>query len=132
MGRLEDVALSGALEAPLAAIVEAGRAAWPRLPVDPAALARHLGARLADEDDPAALLPKIHAADLHLAFACATGSGAAVAAFDATILRDLPAMLGRLRPTATFIDDVRAQLSEKLFVAAPGSTPKIADYSGRG
>src|SRR5438270_4729904 len=61
----------------LQALAARGAEAWPELPVDPAALvaqaARHLPATLAAADL-VGELDALHAADLHLACACAAGS----------------------------------------------------------
>jgi RNA polymerase sigma-70 factor (ECF subfamily) len=67
--------------------------------------------------------------DLYLACACASREAAALRAFDRTIMSQLPAHLSRLRPSASFIDEVGQILREKLFT---GATPKITEYSGRG
>src|SRR3954471_9395179 len=62
------------LEARLSKIVDRGRAAWPRLWVAASSLVEQLAARLprgAEDDEAAAQLDRIHAAELHLACACA-------------------------------------------------------------
>jgi RNA polymerase sigma-70 factor, ECF subfamily len=113
---------------PLATAHRLGRETWPAvdLPID--ALARHL-ARLAGDQPIASWLSGRPAADLYLASACAAGLPSALAAFDEHYLSKVGSFLTTMRPTAVFVDECTQVLREKLFV---GSTPKIAEYSGRG
>jgi RNA polymerase sigma-70 factor (ECF subfamily) len=94
--------------------------------VDEAAFRAHL-ARVGVGDGPMA-----HEDDLELAFACALGNDAALREFEARYAREIPAALSRLRADAATIDEVHQLVREKLFVARPGATPKIADYTGKG
>jgi RNA polymerase sigma-70 factor (ECF subfamily) len=64
------------LAARLRAMIDAARSAHPALPLDEAHFLDAVAERV--EDD----LGAIHAADLHLALACARGEPAAIAAFD--------------------------------------------------
>ena len=117
-------------------LIARGAAAWPKLKVDPAALVAQaaglLPASLPAEEVPRSLAA-LHAGDLHLAGACAAGSAAALAAFDGAFLhaRALGAALDRFDRSATFADDVRQAVREKLFVARKGARLRIAGYSGR-
>src|SRR5262245_34627772 len=52
-------------------LVAEGRAAWPDLALEPRALVAFVAARLEAEDDAAAALDGLRAADLYLACACA-------------------------------------------------------------
>jgi RNA polymerase sigma-70 factor (ECF subfamily) len=118
--------------APLAPIdldrlLAAGRAAWPGVDLDPARFAEHVRARLGDGDPSA-----IHAADLYLACACEAGDPRALAAFEARYIAEVPAFLAGVTREPAAIEEVRQRVRERLFVAAPGARPKIAEYAGRG
>jgi RNA polymerase sigma-70 factor (ECF subfamily) len=68
-------------------------------------------------------------ADLYLACACAHGAPTALAAFERSLMPEVPGFLARMRPTPTFVDEVQQLLRAKLFT---GATPKICEYSGTG
>jgi RNA polymerase sigma-70 factor (ECF subfamily) len=106
-------------------MLQAGRAAWPDVAVEPDAFERFVAAREPDADQRAAL----HAADLYLACACAAGDPAALFAFERAYLAHIDGFLRGVRPTPDLVDEVRQVLREKLFL---GDRPRIADYSGRG
>lgn len=72
-----------------------------------------------------------HVADLYLAFACLEGNPAALRAFEARHGAELDRVVRELDKRGLG-DDVRQILRQRLFVAAPGATAKIATYSGRG
>ncbi len=107
-------------------ILERGAAAWPGVKVAREALAAHL-ARL-----PAAGDRELHAEDLYLACACALRDDRAIRAFEDKYLHEVPTYVGQIDRSAPFIDEVGQQLREKLFVAAEGAVPKIAEYTGKG
>ena len=117
-------------------LVARGAAAWPALPVEGAALiaqaARFLPATLAAADLPKDLLA-LHAGDLHLACACATGSPAALLSFERDVLAAgwLRAALERIDSSPHFADEVRQSVREKLLLARDGAPPRIGQYSGR-
>ena len=123
---------AAAVESALRALVAAGQAAWPSLPLDPKAIAGYLKFHIPVAGDAIEWLRSVQAADLHLACAAAHGVPSAIEIVDRDQLRQMPAWLSRLRASGAFIDDVRQALRERLFVAAPGARPKIADYAGRG
>jgi len=100
-------------------LVDAGRAAYPELAVDPAAFVAYVRERCPEGTT--------NAADLYLAFACTTGQPAAIAAFTTACKSDVDQALKSLEPRAR--DDARQILHQRLFA---GSSPKIAAYSGRG
>jgi RNA polymerase sigma-70 factor (ECF subfamily) len=117
-------------------LVARGAAAWPLLEVDGALLvaqaARHLPSALAAQDLPKDLLA-LHAGDLHLACACATGSPAALLAFERDVLSGgwLRAAVERIDSSPHFADEVRQSVREKLLLAREDAAPRIAQYSGR-
>src|SRR5262249_14320770 len=80
---------------------------------------------------PDVALDRVHAPDLYLACALATGDRAAVAAFEREILRPLRGYLARVHGQAAFADEVTQALRERLLISPTGA-PRIASYSGRG
>ncbi len=117
-----------ALEAWLDATLTRCREAWPELAPPGEAFVRHLGSRLLAGDDLAAL-ERLHAPDLHLAFACARGEPAALAAFERTHLGQVADFVRHLDRSRDFLDEVTQGLREKLFVAP---ARKILEYGGKG
>jgi RNA polymerase sigma-70 factor, ECF subfamily len=107
--------------------VEIARRAWPGVEVDVDAFARHVAERAG-----AGAQDTLHLTDLYLACACAAGSAAALAAFDARYVAEVPLFLAGVETDSASIDEVRQLLRERLFVAGPERTPKIFEYSGRG
>ncbi|HEY0991341.1 MAG TPA: sigma-70 family RNA polymerase sigma factor [Kofleriaceae bacterium] len=98
--------------------------------VDLAAFELHLGERAVWVEP--ALLDRLHVNDLYLAFACASASRAALDVFEAELLPVMQRAIARIGVPAGACEDVLGTLREKLFVAAQGSAPLMADYSGRG
>jgi RNA polymerase sigma-70 factor (ECF subfamily) len=107
-----------------AAIAARAQQAWPAIEVDLAAFVKRLES-LGDVD-------KLHASDLYLAFACAHGHVAALAALDATYLRELTAPLRKMGCDAAAIDETLQIVRDELLVAQPGKSASILNYSGRG
>jgi RNA polymerase sigma-70 factor (ECF subfamily) len=99
-----------------------GRAAWPELGAPRAAfdayVARAAGGELRPDD-------------LYLACACGTGDSAAIVALESAYGAVLRAVVDRFANTGRG-DELRQLIRAHLFVAPPGSTPKIAEYAGRG
>jgi RNA polymerase sigma-70 factor (ECF subfamily) len=121
-----------ALEAALGAMVERGRAAWPRIALAETAFVEHVASRLAGEAMWSSELAELKVEDLYLAFACFRGDAHAVAAFDATFLAEVPRYVARLRPSADFVDELRQALRLRLLVGVGGGAAKIGEYAGRG
>lgn len=125
--------IAGALEAALASALDAGRAAWPDVPLDPLEFAAHLAARVPEAPpDLAAAIGELHAADLYLACACARGEPRALACFDDHFMAAVGRTWGGRHRLADFADEVRQALRVRLLVAEGGAPPRIAGYSGRG
>jgi RNA polymerase sigma-70 factor (ECF subfamily) len=108
-------------------LIDRARAVWPELELDEAGFAAHVGSVAGDTP-----VEDLHAGDLWLAFGCASGDAAALAAFDREVLSQTGMLLGRMQPKPELVDEVRQALRHKLLVAAPGSLPRIAEYAGRG
>jgi RNA polymerase sigma-70 factor (ECF subfamily) len=105
-------------------LLASGGARWPDLTTDASAFERHVRA-LCDRSEPPQLR---HAADLYLAFACATGVPGAVAAFEALFAGTLASAIARIDGSPAFLEETAQALRVKLFVRDP---PKIASYGGR-
>jgi RNA polymerase sigma-70 factor, ECF subfamily len=71
----------------------------------------------------------IHATDLALATACATGDATAIAAFEARFAPVLRAVTARFATDPQHADELRQLIRERLLVGAP---PRISQYTGRG
>lgn len=121
----------GAMASPGATCLEAGAAAWPQLHIDAQAFIAHVET-VARAHGNEALCE--HGADLFLAFACAQGDDAAIAAFEATHFVVVKETLARLDRKATLSrDEVLQQVRERLWVAPTrGGRPRIAEYAGQG
>jgi RNA polymerase sigma-70 factor (ECF subfamily) len=113
------------VEERLGALYEAGRQAWPDVPLPRAAFLARAARCVPDE----AAAATVRADDLYLAFACAEREPRALAAFDQRFLQRVPVFLAQLRRPKEFVDDVIQLLREKLFVA---ERARIEDYTGRG
>jgi RNA polymerase sigma-70 factor (ECF subfamily) len=107
----------------LITMCEAGRHAWPEVALERRIFEQYVVERGPSPGDWLSLRP----ADLYLACACAQRDPRALAEFENHYLCEVPAFLARSNATARFIDDVRQQLRERLFVEG-----KITQYSGRG
>jgi RNA polymerase sigma-70 factor (ECF subfamily) len=105
---------------PIAALVEAGVAAWPALRIDCAAFRRHLEAL-----EPPSLE---HAGDLALAFACSLRGEEAMRQLDPVLRGAVAKAIARFDPSPGFADDVSQKLREGLLLSDP---PKIGTYAGR-
>ncbi|HEX8822398.1 MAG TPA: sigma-70 family RNA polymerase sigma factor, partial [Archangium sp.] len=119
-----------AVETLLREHLEAGRVAWPGVPLAPEALLRHLARHLRAEGSLEDALRQLHGADLYLACACATGEPLALSAFERHVLQRVPSRLGQL--SASTVDEVLQVLRQRLLLGQGGAPPRIADYSGRG
>jgi RNA polymerase sigma-70 factor (ECF subfamily) len=115
------------IAAAAARIAAAGRAAWPDVALAEDAIRERLAARVAE--DPDTQLDGLHDADLYLALALATGSPAAVRAFEDKLVPQIDTALRRMRLPGGTADEVKQTLRFELLAAEP---KKISDYAGRG
>jgi RNA polymerase sigma-70 factor (ECF subfamily) len=112
----------------LVELVGEARAAWPTLTVDAVGFIRHLARRL---PMPAGDLADLPAADLYLAYACAAGDPAAIAAFEARYFPGVHVALAGIGATE-LADEVKQVLRARFFVGDGSRPPAIAEYAGRG
>lgn len=111
-------------EAALEAVTTLAREAWPALELDDERYLAHLARHLTEDLG----LADIHAADLFLACACLHRVTGALELFDRTMLPRADPVMRRYEASDRFLDEVRQELREKLFLPPP----RIAEYSGRG
>jgi RNA polymerase sigma-70 factor (ECF subfamily) len=119
----DDAALGGALRR----LFDEGERSFPGLGLAVEVFVSHLAART-----PSGLPALERGADLYLACACAARVRGAVEAFERAHLAPMGAHLARLGPTPAFVDEVRQEVRERLFVSKDGAAPRIAGYDGRG
>lgn len=120
------------LQRRLWSLVAEGRAAWPDLQVEPKALVAFVARQLEVDQDVGELLDGLRPGDLYLACGCSLGDGAALAAFDRHLMREVDIALARMRIGPPRASDVKQLVRQRLFVGPPGQPGKIAEYAGRG
>jgi RNA polymerase sigma-70 factor (ECF subfamily) len=109
------------------------RAAWDfATPALDAQFAAHVRALVIDDPDAAAIVGKLHAADVYLAVACAAGVAGALSTLDREYLAGLRPALGRMGLSASGIDETFATMREELLSPRPSAPARILGYSGRG
>ncbi|CAN5912958.1 hypothetical protein BH11MYX2_BH11MYX2_25480 [soil metagenome] len=119
-----------ALAAALHDILQRGRDAWPT--VTDAALLRCIAERVrgaAHLTDAVASLPP---ADVALASAISTGDAAGIARFEEQYFPAAREALRRMGRDADTINELLQRLRERLFVARPGTLPRICALVGGG
>jgi RNA polymerase sigma-70 factor (ECF subfamily) len=114
---------------------DAACARWPEIALDGGSFDEYLRQRTAPLDEnahPSARAsartpPQIES--LFLCCACARGDHTACRAFQQTYLSVIRTAIARIVPDRQFIDEVAAQVLDKLLV---GPEPRVTRYSGRG
>jgi RNA polymerase sigma-70 factor, ECF subfamily len=125
--RGSEAAADPALAAALRALFDEGERAFPGLGLSIEVFVAHLAGR-----SDAGLPAVERGPDVYLACACAARLRGALEAFDRAHLAHLGAYLARLGPTPSFVDEVRQEVRDRLFVSKDGAAPRIAGYDGRG
>lgn len=120
------------LEPILQGLLDRARAAWPTVALPSTLFLHALAACLPEGGEVADALGKLHTDDLYLACACAHGLTAAIQAFDARFLGQIPTMVGQIDRSPAFIDEVAQTLRERLLVRKGDAEPRIAAYRGQG
>src|SRR6185312_3343006 len=116
------------IEAAIDAALRTGAAQWPGITADPQAFAAAMARSVVHGWESVAALSELHATDLYLAQACASGDAKAIAAFERTHAATIAGALRALRLADDVAADIAQDVREKLFVGSPG---KIATYTGR-
>jgi RNA polymerase sigma-70 factor (ECF subfamily) len=109
----------------VAAAWAAGRARWPQVELDRAALAAFVAAL---PDAAVARFPE----DLFLACACSVGDDAALRVFEELLLPAAQAAIRSIDASPPFVDEATQRLRTHLLVGEPGARPRISAYAGRG
>lgn len=123
---------TAALARALDEAVGAARKTWPQVQADPIAWIRAVAAVSPNPLDPTRPLGSILVEDHYLAFACASGDAAAIAACDAILVREAGFAADGTRMHASVRDEATQIVRETMFVARGDRPPAIADYAGRG
>lgn len=118
-----------ALDAALARAIESAEKQWPTVRLPHHEFVAYIAARVGIGEAPLEQVANRQLDDLYLAFGCSIGDPAAVAAFDAAILRDIPRALRRGDLDQAHLEDTRQQVATKLLATSP---PTITQYAGRG
>lgn len=100
------------------------RAAWPDVQVDEAKFRAHLATLGGDAE--------LDVPELYLAFACAAGDAAALAALDRTYFASLRGPLAKLGLDKGSIDETLQVMREELLAPRSAAPPRILNYGGRG
>jgi RNA polymerase sigma-70 factor, ECF subfamily len=108
------------------------RASWPGVHVDDDVFARELASRFAPEDDLRAALRSLSVDDVYLVVACASGDGAALAAFERVYVPMIRATLRGMGLSPTLTDETTQVMRDQLLVAVDGARARVLDYGGRG
>lgn len=108
-----------------------GQIAYPDTDVDPDAFAAHLGATLR-EDEGLDAFDDLRGDELYLAYAVASGSHAALVAFENEYGKDIDRGFERLETGEQGADDLAQIVRQKLIVGTSQRSPKLLDYGGRG
>lgn len=111
-----------------AELIASAHAEWPASWVDPAAFLAHVAAMAPTPDARAA----VRAPDLYLAFACASGAPAALAALEREHLSRMREFAAAVDASPAFVSELAQRLRAKLLVPSPTEPAKIATYAGRG
>lgn len=119
------------MRALIGAAVDRAEREVPGLAIDRKELATELDRAARDAENAASLLREVHAGELWLTRACARGDADALAWFERHYFGEIGRALGRIRAGISH-DDFAQMVRERLFVAQPGRSPRIADYTGRG
>ena len=130
--RADALAREAELDALLTAVLAAARADWPALEIDEQRFLALVAERLDPAVPLAAGLAALHTSDLWVVCVCAMGDTRSIAAFEKKYFSEVAAAVRRVASARLSEDDVAQLVREKLFVAAPGTAPKILDYRAKG
>jgi RNA polymerase sigma-70 factor (ECF subfamily) len=115
------------LGAALRRLFDEGRQAWPSVELGIEAFVGYLAERASGP-----LPSEARGPDLYLACACVARGRGAIESFDRAYLAQMGAYLARHRPTPAFVDEVRQEVRDKLFMSRDAAPPRIAEYHGKG
>lgn len=113
-------------------LVQRARAEEPTLDLSPEGYVRYVGARCRGVEAPLEYLGSLRAGDLWLAFGCAHGHKRALMHFQERFRADVELAASRSGNADVSPEDFHQHILGKLFTAAGGAVPRIAEYGGRG
>jgi RNA polymerase sigma-70 factor (ECF subfamily) len=120
-------------EPDLSTIFERCARAWPGVSLSLDVFRAQVAALVPEGTAIETALDSLHAEDLYLACACARKDARAITYFEDKYNPEVPSYVGQIDRSPTFLDEVRQDLRQKLFVpATDGARPKICEYTGRG
>lgn len=125
-------AMTGPLDARLAALVARARSAHPSVVLHDDAFVMHLAKHLAEIENPDEVLDTACIEDLYLACACGLGDAAAIAILERDWFSSVASYVGRIESSKDFVAEVCQLLRIHLLTTSEGRAPRIADYAGRG
>jgi len=130
VGAAGSTADRAALRAVLSEMFAAIRADLPELAAPGPRFLDHLARHLAEPVAPLhTAIKSVRAADLYLAFMCASSDAQAIRTFGARYDGDVSRALRRVRRNESDVEDLAQELARRMLVPP---APKIAEYSGRG
>lgn len=106
-------------------LVDQGRLRWAELECDEEGLRTFIGERLQED-------AVLDGAELRLAWACCTGSSAAIKIFEGHYLAKARLALQKLHLQEEQVEDVLAKVTERLLVGPHGENARLLGYAGLG
>jgi RNA polymerase sigma-70 factor, ECF subfamily len=131
-GVRDQVEPTSAWENRLERLVSEGRASWPRVNLPADRFIPFMAARVPEESSVAAWIESMNVKDLYLACACAQGNDEAVAVFKERFFPEIGHALLQLKQEASFVEDMKQLVYERLFIGSAEKPPKILYYLGAG
>ena len=115
----------------LADLLARARAAWPSLSISDESFLPFLAERVPDGAD-LARLERLNVEDLYLACGCAAGSPKAVELFASRFFPVIKRAVAQLDVPATWVEDIRQTVYDKLFLTDSERPAAIRHYQGSG
>jgi RNA polymerase sigma-70 factor (ECF subfamily) len=125
-------AAPGELADALGALLQAGREAWPRLPLPEDTLLAFLAQRVAAQEDPLQALRSLHAVDLYLVCAFLHRVDGAAAALEKTYFSSITSILRRQGVSEPVAEDVRQSIYVQMLSHQEPGGSGLRQYQGRG
>ena len=120
------------LEGQLEEALEAARAQWPGVEVDPEDYLQFLARRVPEDVQPAIALAGLRTGDLYLACACLVGTPGSARAFKDAYFPMLDRALPGVCQEASQVDDIKQAVYQKVFVGEGDHNVAIHKYNGIG
>ncbi len=121
-----------AIEAVLTRLLAQARAAWPKIEIQEDRFVQFLAERIPSGAEPLAVLEKLPASDLLVAWGCTQGLSPALEAFGRLTAPVMNQLVRRARMFGIDSEEFRQELGVRLFVKDSSKRGFISTYSGRG